>query len=207
MSDLDAETEVGRDADWPSLSNKAFVEVHSFRGAWTAKRTDERLYRMIRGFHDAGDVIVAESEAEPHRSLNLLYPAIFNYRQSLELHLKYLLMAYGPSAGEAPDFRYHGLRNLWAKCKRVILFFVSDLKPPDKIGFEAAEALIGEFHAVDPGSDAFRFAHDTNGKAIKLAISEIDLSNLRKVVGSLHNFLECVDLQLHYGYGVARCEH
>jgi hypothetical protein len=67
MSDVDAETEVGRDADWPSLSNKAFVEVHSFRGAWTAKRTDERLYRMIRGFHDAGDVIVAESEAEPHR--------------------------------------------------------------------------------------------------------------------------------------------
>jgi hypothetical protein len=98
--------------NWPRPTDKAFVEVQAFRGAWTAKRTDERLYRMIKGFHEAGDLLVAESLAEPRRALDLLYPAIFAYRQSLELQLKYLLLAYGPLAGEKPDYRQHSLKEL-----------------------------------------------------------------------------------------------
>ena len=95
------------DLRWPNAYDRAFVEVHPFQGAWVSKGTDERLCRMIKGFHEAGDLVVEQSMAERHRGLNLLYPAIFNYRQSLELRLKYLLMAYGPLADEAPDFRSH----------------------------------------------------------------------------------------------------
>ncbi len=117
----------------PNLRDKVFVEVPAFRGAWIAKRTDERLYRMIKGFREAGDLLVAESAAEPHRAMNLLYPVIFNYRQSLELRLKYPLMACGPHAGEMPDYRQHRLKGLWSKCRRVILFFVNSLESPDSI--------------------------------------------------------------------------
>jgi predicted DNA binding CopG/RHH family protein len=192
---------------WPKASNRMFVETGAFRGAWVARSTAERIYRMTKGFHEAGDVLVAESQAERYRAQDLLYPAIFNYRQSLELRLKYLLMAYGPLAGEAPDFRSHDLNVLWSKCQSVILFFEPDPAASDKAALEAVEARIAEFAAVDAASDAFRFAHDTKGRSINLAISEIDLTNLRSVVASLHNFLECVDSHFRYGYDIAPCAH
>jgi hypothetical protein len=207
MSDVETQEADDLELRWPSASDKAFVEVHPLRGAWAAKAADERLFRMIKGFHEAGDLLVMESKAEPHRASNLLFPLIFSYRQSLELRLKYLLMAYGLLAGETPEFRSHRLRGLWEKCKRTILFFETQLQPGDKEALEAVEARIIEFDGIDPGSDAFRFAHDPKGRPINLAVSTVDLPNLRKVVASLHNFLECVDLQFRYGYGITPCRH
>jgi len=191
---------------WPRASDKTFVETAPFRGAWAASATDERLFRMIKGFHEAGDLLVFECNAEPRRALNLLFPLIFSYRQSLELRLKYLIMAYGPLTNEAPDFRKHGLRDLFAKCRRIILFFGTAIGDADREALDAVEARITEFDAIDPGSDAFRFAHDSKGQPIKLGVSEIDLSNLKTVVASLHNFLECVDLQFRHGYGITPCQ-
>ena len=192
---------------WPRASDKTFVETAPFRGAWVASATDERLFRMIKGFHEAGDLLVFESNAEPHRALNLLFPLIFSYRQSLELRLKYLIMAYGPLANEAPDFRKHGLRELFAKCRRIISFFDTKLGDADREALDAVQARITEFDAIDPGSDAFRFAHDSKGQPIKPAASEIDLPNLKTVVSSIHNFLECVDLQFQHGYGITPCQY
>lgn len=80
---------------WPSLSERAFVETLPFRGAWIANRADERLYRMIKGFREAGDLLVSESHEQSRRAQNLIYPAIFAYRQSLELRLKQLLVEFG----------------------------------------------------------------------------------------------------------------
>jgi hypothetical protein len=127
-----------------------------------------------------------------------VYPAIFAYRQSLELRLKHLLWEFGPAAGEAPDFRSHKLTALWSKFKRVVAFFERDLQPQDEEAFRAAEAMIVELDAIDPGSDAFRFAHDTKGRLVKLAVSEIDLPNLRKVMAGLLNFLDCVASHFDY---------
>jgi hypothetical protein len=195
------------DLRWPKASDRTFLEAGAFQGAWVARSTAERIYRMTKGFHEAGDVLVAKTQTEPHKAQDLLSPAIFNYRQSLELRLKYLLMAYGPFAGEAPDFRSHDLNALWAKCRRIILFFEPDPASNDKLALDAAGARIAEFAAVDVGSDAFRFAHDTRGRGISLSVSEIDLPNLRDVVASLHNFLECMDCHFRYGHDVTPCAH
>jgi hypothetical protein len=80
----------------------------------------------------------------------------------------------------------------------VVAFFENDLQPTDDEAFRAAEAVIAEFDIVDPGSDAFRFAHDTKGRSVKLALSTVDLANLRQVMANLHNFLECVACHFHY---------
>lgn len=195
------------DMTWPRPGERAFVEAGPFRGAWAARNTDERLYRMINGFHEAGNALVVESRWVPRRGMNLLFPIIYNYRHSLELRLKYLLMAYGPLAGVEPDYQSHDLQGQWRKCRRMILHFEGKSEPSDRDAFAAVDAQIAEFDAVDPGSYAFRFAHNTKGGPIDLAINEIDLAQLRKVVASLHNFLECVDLHLHNRYGIPRCAH
>lgn len=162
---------------------------------------------MIKGFHETGDLLVAETELSPRRALDLIYPIIFAYRQSLELRLKYLLIVYAPLAGEEPEHRSHDLKKLWAKCKRVIVFLEGSSRPSDERVFEAVDGLIVEYDAIDPGSDTFRFAHNTKGHPIELAITTLDLVNLRSVVAGVHNFLECVDLHIHYGHGVPRCAH
>lgn len=195
------------DMAWPRPGERAFVEVGGFRGAWAPKNTDERLYRMIKGFHEAGDALVAESQWDPRSSMNLIFPIVYNYRHSLELRLKYLLMAYGPLADERPDYQSHDLSELWQRCRRMIVHFEGGTEPSDEDAFGAVDAQIAEFSAMDPGSYAFRFAHTTKGQPIALAINEIDLTSLMKVVASLHNFLECVDLHLHNGYGIPRCAH
>jgi hypothetical protein len=207
MTDIEAEEMDELEVRWPQANDKAFVEIHPLRGAWAATATNERLYRMIKGFHESGDLLVAETEQVSRKSIDLLYPIIFTYRQSLELRLKYLLMAYAPLVNETPIYRSHDLKKLWSKCKRVILALDDSAESSNKEAFDAVDKLIAEFDAVDSGSDTFRFAHDTKGQPIKLDISAIDLSNLRSVVAGLHNFLECVDLHLHHSRGIPHCEH
>jgi hypothetical protein len=127
---------------WPKLTDRVFVEVQPFRGAWAARQTDERLYRMIKGFHDAGDLLAAAGLADLHRAQNLLYPVIFNYRQGIELQLKYFLMAYGPLAGEAPNFHSHKLIGLWAACRSVFCRLESKEHPTERTSLDAAEVQL-----------------------------------------------------------------
>lgn len=195
------------ESPWPTADERAFIEVHPLRGATVAEHSDERLHRMINGFCEAAHVLVEQSETEPHSRRNFIYPVVFLYRQSLELHLKYFLMAYGPLAGEVPNFCSHNLEDLWSSCKRLIAHFDSNPTPADKQTFQAVDDHIAEFDAIDPHSDALRFAHDTKGRPIRLPMATVDLPNLRKVVSRIHNFLECVDWQLRYGYQVTPCGH
>jgi hypothetical protein len=98
---------------FPTGNDQLIVEAHPTRGGtYVAEHIGERLYRMINGFHEAGDLLVQQSDSESPMHSNLIYPAIFAYRQSLELHLKYFSMAYGRWAGEQPDFRTHDLSGL-----------------------------------------------------------------------------------------------
>lgn len=198
MSELEEKDADHFSSVWPHLGGRAFVDTAPYGGAWVANRADERLYRMIKGFHEAGDVLVAEGKAEPNRARNLIYPAIFAYRQSLELRLKYIISEFGRIVGEAPDFRTHDLSALWIKCKRIVASFQNGIQAHDEEAFRAADAQIAEFDAIDPGSDAFRFAHDTKGRPLKLALREVDLGNLQRAMESLHDFLECICYHLRY---------
>ena len=87
MSPADIDEPETSSLPWPRLSDRVFVKAPPFSGAWVANRADERLFRMIKGFQEAGDLLVSESKGEPHRAQNLVYPAVFAYRQCLELHL------------------------------------------------------------------------------------------------------------------------
>jgi hypothetical protein len=71
MSQADIDETETSSLPWPSLSDRVFVKAPPFSGAWVANRADERLFRMIKGFQESGDLLVSESEAEPRRAQNL----------------------------------------------------------------------------------------------------------------------------------------
>ncbi len=207
MMRYDAKETEELDSQWPTGMDRAFLEVHPLQGAIVAEQTEERVSRIIKGYCEAGHSLVEQSDAEPYLRRNFLYPILFLYRQSIESHLKYLLLAYGPLAGEKGNFRSHDLMGLWSSCKSIIQFFDCNTEPADKETVQAVECHIAEFDAIDPRSDAWRFAHDTRGRPIKLPMGTIDLLNLRRVVASIHNFLECVNWQLRYGYSITPCKY
>jgi hypothetical protein len=153
---------------------------------------------MVRGFCEAGHHLVEQTETDPILRRNLVYPVVYLYRQSIELRLKYFLIEYGPLVGETPKFKGHDLESLWLSFKHVVTQFEGTAELADEEVFKVVEHAIVEFNAIDPRSDAFRFAHTTQGKTIDVHVDIIDLLNLRQVVAGLHNFFECVDWQLQY---------
>jgi hypothetical protein len=182
------------DMRWPTARDKLFVQAPPAYGAWTAEDVRERLWRMIHGYRHIADLAVDESENTPHLRHNLIYPIVFAYRHSLELALKQLLEDYGHFAEQEPEFREHSLAKIWPRCRELIEHFNPGTDPAP---LEILEQLVDEFTQVDPGSYFFRYASDTRGKMLDLKISCIDLLELRKVMAGIHNFLECVDMQIN----------
>lgn len=180
---------------WPETGDRAFVTAPPIYGARPASDVRERLWRMIRGYRHAADMLVTETDAKAHLRSDLIYPIVFSYRHSLELVLKQLLEDHGQRAGHKPEFRNHRLEQIWPYCREVIEHFNpgADSSPLDTI-----ENIVAEFSQIDPASYNFRYASDTNGKQIDIKIICIDLSELREVMAGIHNFLECVDLQINH---------
>jgi hypothetical protein len=200
MPDIDGD-EDDLDMRWPTAGDRAFVPAPPAFGAWTADDVKERLWRMIRGYRRAADLLVTQAESDASLRRDLVYPIVFSYRHSLELALKQVLEEHGPGVGKAPEFRKHQLGEIWPRCREVIEHFNPGADPAP---LEVLALLVDEFSQIDPGSFSFRYASDTKGKALDLKVSCIDLSELRAVMAGIHNFLECVDLQISsidYGDG------
>ena len=188
----DDDTELFSDR-WPEVGDKAFVSAPPVYGACAAEDVRERLWRMVRGYRHAADLLVRETEREAYLRANLIYPIVFSYRHSLELALKQLLEEHGEHVGHKQEFRDHRLERIWPRCREVIEHFNprSDPTPLDVIA-----NLVAEFADVDPGSYSFRYASDTKGKQMDIKIKYIDLTELQKIMASVHNFLECIDSQI-----------
>lgn len=192
------------DPQWPVATSKLFKEAYPACGAEISDCSEERLYRMVTGYRDAADLLVAEGDTYSHVHDKVVYPIVFLYRQAIELHLKYMLMAYGPKTGVAPNFRSHNLTDLWSNYMQMIDALMPDLIAEDRLVFHEIGQHVAEFGIVDPRSDALRFAHDTQGNLINIAVDVIDLPNLRSVIAGIFDFLECVDWSLRNDYGLTQ---
>ena len=167
--------------------------MHPLYGATAAEDMRERLWRMVKGYREAADLLVEEAEDEPYRRSNLIYPIVFCYRHSLELGFKQLLEEHGQAVGGAPEHRDHKLGSIWPRCRKVIEYYNphADAEPLDVI-----QTVVGEMSDVDRDSYSFRYASDTKGQRVELKIESIDLLQLRAAMAGIHNLLECVDLQI-----------
>jgi hypothetical protein len=174
---------------WPKEGDRLFVESTWAFDAHLVRNPAERFYRLPMGYKRAGDLLIDRAAADVVDRANVIYAALFCYRQSIELFLKRLIEEFG---GEKTiELRAtHKLNMLWER----FLCIANERPSGDPTGLLAVQALITEMHVADEKSDGFRFPTDRKGAAFSFGDRGVDLPNLRGVMQGLAAFFECAYL-------------
>ena len=198
MSELQVKdaTEDELDTRWPRDNDRLFVEQSWASDAHIVRDPNERFYRMPMGYMRAGDLLIERALNDVVDQKNIVYAALFCYRQSIELFLKSLLSRF--SSGTPQSKPTHNLDILWNRFAEV----VRARGRQETIGLGAACALVRELHAADGKSDGFRFATEVDGAPFAFGDRGIDLANLREVMRGLQNFFECAHLDFEHKDGM-----
>jgi hypothetical protein len=89
---MDFEAILHRPLRWPKAGDQLFKPSGEWDGnAHIANHPTTRLVLMLGGYKRAADLLVQHATADRADRDTLVFPIIFNYRQFLELSLKYLI--------------------------------------------------------------------------------------------------------------------
>lgn len=188
---MDFEAILSQPFRWPKPGEKLFqVSPHWDGNAYVADHPHSRMVMMMNGYKRGADLMVERATSyRPDRD-TLVFPIIFNYRQYLELSLKYLISNYGLTVGVEAIWDSHDLARLWARFEEVLEGYGA----ADDDGATAAVAqIVAEFATVDPRSFSYRYPVDTKGEAIELAHGHLDLAALADVMKGVDGFFSGCD--------------
>ena len=171
---------------WPQMGDRLFVESSWAYDARVIGDPKERFYRMPMGYKRAGDLLIDRAAADVVDRSNIIYAALFCYRQSIELYLKQLIDEFGKEKKFFPK-NTHDLSQLWER----FVCVANEMGGCESIGFNEAQKLVDELHDADQKSDGFRFPADKRGEPFFSGDKGIDLNNMREVMQGLENFFEC----------------
>lgn len=176
---------------WPTAGDQAFVAAADpLENANIADDGFTRLVLMMEGYKKAGDLMVDRSIDDPSDRDFLVCPIIFNYRQFIELSLKYIIATYGPTVGVAANWSTHDLETLWAAFTDVLAAYgTSDPDDADPVVARVA----AEFAKIDPGSYSHRYPVDRKGKPVPLAIADLHLPTLADVMEGVAGYFTGCD--------------
>jgi hypothetical protein len=170
---------------WPKDGDRLFIEANR-SGARVTGSPPERFYRMPMGYKRAGDILVERAMGDLADRPNLIYPALFCYRQSIELFLKQIVERFCPEDLRAQK-KTHNLDVLWLRFIQV----VRNRGGADSVGFESAAKLVHEMNVADEKADAFRFPTDMTDLPFQFGDRALNPSALREAMQALQNFFEC----------------
>jgi hypothetical protein len=178
---------------WPKDGDRLFVESEWAYDAHIVRHQGERFYRMPMGYKRAGDILVDQAATDVVDRRNVIYAALFCYRQFIELSLKHLIEEFGQGKVGEPR-NTHDLSRLWER----FMSIANKRGSNEGLGLEAAARLVAEMHEADHKADGFRFPTGTDGAPFAFGDRGIDLANLREVMQGLGNFLECAYLEFEH---------
>ena len=144
---------------------------------------------MTEGYKRAADLMIDRASDRNERDY-LVCPIIFNYRQFIELSLKYLIATYGRKVGVDPIWNDHDLTNLWSAHELILEKYGTT--DPDEADPVVAE-IVAEFAKIDPRSYSHRYPVDTKGAAIPLAYTDLHLPTLRDVMQGVGGYFNGCD--------------
>src|SRR5689334_13651424 len=173
---------------WPRSGDRIFSPG---RDAFIAGHSDERSYRLLRGYKRAGDVLAQKALTDRYDRDNLVWPALFNYRHYIELALKAIVESHGPFVGISLRSKNHSLPELWSSFIEIATAFGNDCSDAAVI---AVGKCIDEFATIDGRSTAFRYARSMDGQTPALPPCGVDLVTLQGTMSGIQNFFECADL-------------
>lgn len=176
---------------WPEPKDKPFVVADDpLDNANVAEDDFTRLIFMRDGYKSAADLMVqATGSDRPTRDV-LVFPIIFNYRQFLELSLKYQLAVFGPAVGIEPNWSSHDLAKLWSEFLVVLNLYGTD--DPDEVDPVVGEIIL-EFAKIDPGSYSYRYPVDRKGNPLPVAYSKLHLPTLADVMNGVAGYFSGCD--------------
>lgn len=177
----------------PVNGDRLFVPSSWAYDAHMVSDPRERFYRLPMGYKRAGDILIDQANANVIDRKNIIYSAIFCYRQAVELFLKSLIDEFGGGKVYAPK-QTHDLNRLWER----FMCIANERRATDLEGLAAAQRLVSEFQNADERSDGFRFPTDYKNAPFEFGDKSIDMDNLRRVMQALANFFECVDLTFQH---------
>jgi len=174
---------------WPEPGDKAFgTSPHWQENAYIDPFGHGRLVMMIEGYKKAADLMVEEIIRSRFEGSALVFPIVFNYRQFIELELKYFTSTYGPAFGVQPNWQTHDLSVLWDLYLEVYDHY-DEVQGTDKI----VASIIREFATIDPQSFAFRYPVDKRGGVVALPHDQIDVRGMAEAMHGLHGYFSGVD--------------
>ena len=185
------ESLLNRDFRWPKAGDLPFTQSPNWQdNAYIAPHGHSRLVMMMSGYKKAADLMVEHAIANDVDRAALVYPIIFNYRQFIELSLKYLIATYGPTVGVEPVWNSHDLGRLWKSLIEVLDGYGhDDVDQTDPV----VAQIVAEFAKVDPKSFSYRYPVDTKGNPIPVAHNELDLAALADVMEALEGYFSGSD--------------
>jgi hypothetical protein len=183
---------------WPKDGDHLFRDFAWAYDARVVRDPAERFYRMPMGYKRAGDILIDQATTDVVDRANVIYAALFCYRQSIELFLKSLIDAFGNAKVYLPKIT-HERSFLWER----FMCIVNERGSGESIGLSAVQRLVAEMHEADQKSDGFRFPTDRNGDPFVFGDRGIDLKNLREVMQGLVNFFECSYLDFSHQDDIA----
>ncbi len=179
---------------WPGAGDRL---LHPGQHARFPEHAGERDYRLLQGYKRAGDVLVQQALGDVVDRPNLVFPILYNYRHYVELALKGLILEHGPFARVHLKRRNHRLTDLWQSFAAIAAF----LNQPDRNeAFLAVAACVTELDSIDPGSTAFRYAHDIQGNLPALPRDGVDLLRLHDTMNGIENFFLAVDQEFTHRF-------
>lgn len=176
---------------WPMDGDAPFIEaVDPLQNALIADDDFTRLVLMIDGYKRAADLSVAHCVEHRIDRDFLVYPIIFNYRQFIELSLKYQLATFGHRVGIPANWNTHKLDVLWQEFHEMLERFGTP--DPDEADHIIA-TVVAQFAKIDPRSDAYRYPVDQKGNPLPMAFAATHLENLADVMDAVGGYFTGCD--------------
>lgn len=149
---------------------------------------------MAFGYKDAAECLIERFNAiryDPGSPDNLVYPALFCYRQAVELLLKAILLnlkipfCRSSTDAEKDSIKWsHNLNSLFLQIKEGIL-------ESDKLGMDEIKPYLDEFDKVDHGSDSMRYpgGKDLKSSTLHRGLTAIDINYTKEQFPRLWDLL------------------
>jgi hypothetical protein len=171
---------------WPTAGDMPFVTAEDRReNANIAEDEFTRFVLMMEGYKKAADLMVAQAAANRFDRDYLVCPIIFNYRQFLELSIKYLIATYGRTVGIKPVWKSHDLVSLWKLYGEMLELYGT---PDPDVADPIVAGIVAEFAKIDPGSYSYRYPVDTNGRPIPITYGDLHLPTLADVMNGVAGY-------------------